>query len=435
MNSQPTVPQNVAAEEAVLGALFLDPQWAIPCVQPLLQGHEFYLQKHRWLYAAICAVYARGDPVDTITVPAELERRQQLATIGGLAALSALSTAVPSAVNVRAYARLVRAAYTRRRILDACGAAARLAYDETLPLEQVVGQAEGLFLALQDHVAYQERLRPFTAVLEELHAVAERRYRGEPTGDLPTGYTGWDRLLGGGLHPGTLTLVASRPGVGKSIILARIAAHALQQHVSTLLCSLEMPGREVAARIVHQEIGLDYRQLTDKNWAAFSTSLKPLREWPFWVDDTPELTVEDLRTKSRRLYAQHHLGLLLLDYVQLAHTYRPLNKRYQEIGRITRLLKQLALELDIPIVAASQLGRDAALRRPTLGDLRESGNQEQDADIVLFLYPPNGTAQATPLVKTEFILAKHRQGQTGAFCMALHKEKLDFVPLTTGGAR
>jgi len=411
-------PHNVEAEEATLGALLLDPKLAIPQVQSVLKGPEFYLQKHRWLYAVLLDLYARREPVDLLTVTTALEKRGQLEAVGGAVFIAQLLNAVPSAANVLSYAREVRQTHMRRRILEASSAAARLAYDVQRPIEQVVSEAEGLFLTIRDDLAYQERLQPFAQILQQLYDEAAALYHnGIPLG-VATGMPALDRLLGSGLRKGTLTIVAARPGVGKSVLLATLAVQALRRQAPTALFSIEMRGLEVAGRILQKELGLDYTR----------AGLGLLSEFPLWIDNRPRLTIEDLCTKVRQLYAQHNLGLVLLDYIQLAETHQRLDSRYLTIGHVTRELKHLAQELQIPIVAASQLGRDADHRRPTLGDLRELGNQEADADVVLLLHRPNGVDTA-PLVETEFILAKHRQGQTGLFSMVFHKAQLRFVPL------
>ena len=412
-------PHTIEAEEATLGALLIDPKWAIPQVQPMLKGPEFYLQKHRWLYAVLLDLYARHEPVDFLTVTTELAKRGQLEALGGAVFIAQLLDAVPSAANVLSYAREIQQTHVRRRILDACSAAARLAYDAQRPIEQVVTEAGGLFLTIRDDLAYQERLQPFAQTLQQLYDEAAALYHdGIPLG-VATGVPALDKLLGGGLRKGTLNIVAARPGVGKSVLLATLAVHALRLQVPTALFSIEMRGLEVTGRILQQELGLDYTR----------AGLGSCAEFPLWIDNSPRLTIEDLRTKVRQLYAQHKLGLVLLDYIQLAETHQRLDSRYLTIGHVTRELKHLAQELQISIVAASQLGRDADHRRPTLGDLRESGNQEADADVVLLLHRPNGVDNA-PLVETEFILAKHRQGQTGLFSMVFHKAQLRFVPLT-----
>ncbi len=422
-------PHTIESEEATLGALLIDPRWAIPQVQPVLKGPEFYLQKHRWLYAVLIDLYARHEPLDFLTVTTELEKRGQLEAVGGAVFITQLLDAVPSAASVVSYAREVQQTHVRRRILEACSAAARLAYDAQRPIEQVVTEAEGLFLTIRDDLAYQERLQPFAQTLQQLYDEAAALYHnGIPLG-VATGVPTLDELLGGGLRKGTLNIVAARPGVGKSVLLATLAVHALRLNVPTALFSIEMRGLEVAGRIVQKELGLDYTRLQEGDWPRFADGLGPLSEFPLWIDDSPRLAIEDLRTKVRQLYAQQQLGLVLLDYIQLAETHQRLDSRYLTIGHITRELKHLAQELQIPIVAASQLGRDADHRRPTLGDLRESGNQEADADMVLLLHRPNGVDNA-PLVETEFILAKHRQGQTGLFSMVFHKAQLRFVPLT-----
>jgi replicative DNA helicase len=421
-------PNNAQAEEATLGALLLDPHWAIPQVQPLLKGPEFYLQKHHWLYAVLLDLHACNVPVDLLTVTTELQKREQLEGLGGAAYVSSLIEAVPSAVHVVSYAREVHQTFIRRRVLEACTAAARLAYDMQLPIEKVADQAEALFLNIRDGLSHEDRLQPFDRILSQLHQEAEALYlNGVPLG-VPTGIKQLDHLLGGGLRKGTLNIVAARPGVGKSVLLATFAIHALRHHVPAAIFSIEMRGLEVAGRIIQKELGLDYTRLKEEDWPRFTDGIGTLADYPLWIDDSPRLAIEDLRTKVRRLYANHGLGLVLLDYVQLATTNQAMESRYLTIGHITRELKQLAQELQIPVVAASQLGRSADHHRPTMGDLRESGNQESDADVVLLLHRPHEIDNA-PLVETEFLLPKHRQGETGCFTMFFHKAQLRFVPL------
>jgi replicative DNA helicase len=427
--SPSTPPQNLEAEAAVLGSLLLDPQRALPKLQSLLRPQHFYLRKHRWIYEACLSLHVRRDPLDFLTLTTELKQQERLAAVGGGAYVSQLINSVPSAINVEAYARHVHEAYIRRQILQRCSEAARLAHDTQRPIEEITGAVEARFLQLRDDVAHEDRLRPLHAALEDLYDEAHKLYAGETTGDLPTGLDTLDGLLDGGLHPGTLTFVAARPGVGKSILLGNLALHTVQQGRTAVLFSLEMPDVEVAARLVLRELGLNYRHLKDEDWPAFSNGLPSLADLPLWIDDTPALSIEDLVTKVRRLYAEHDLGLVLLDYTQLATTARTYPRRYQALGHISHTLKALAQELRIPVVAAAQLGREADHRRPVLGDLRESGDLEQDADILIFLHRPNGPAPGAPLVETEIIVAKHRQGQEGQLTLALHRPQLRFVPL------
>ncbi len=425
----PKPPQNIEAEEAILGSLLIDSQHALSKVRGFLRPHHFYLLKHRWIYEAGLVIFNRQEPLDYLTLTTELERRGQLAKVGGPAYIARLANRVPTALHVETYAHHIHESYLRRFILQQCTEAARLAHDTQRPIDQVAQEVEAAFLHLRDNVGYEERLQPLHIGLNRLYDEAQRIFQNGVQADLPTGIASLDTLLGGGLHPGTLSLVAARPGVGKSIFLAQVALHTARQGKTTALFSLEMPTLEVVARVVQREIGLDYRRLQDDDWQPFTEGLARLTDLPLWLDDTPALAVEDLVTKCRRLYVEHKLGLVLLDYTQLVTTTQSFQQRYRALGHISRALKALALDLNLPVVAAAQLGRDADHRRPVLGDLRESGDLEQDADIVIFLHRPNGPAPSAPLIETEILLAKHRQGPDGSLHMALHRPQLRFVPL------
>jgi replicative DNA helicase len=414
-----------------LGSLLIDPEHALSKIRSVLKPDHFYLRKHGWIYEACLALEARGEPLDFLTLTTELERKGRLASLGGAAYIAELSNRVPSAFNVEAYARHVHESYIRRQILQRCSAAARLAYDTERSIEEITHVVEAQFLQLRDNVGYEKRLRPLRMVLQDLYDHAQRLYETGESGDLPTGIPGLDVLLEGGLHPGTLAFIAARPGVGKTVVLGNLALHTVKQGRTAVLFSLEMPDVEVASRLVLRELGLNYRHLEEGDWASLAAGLPRLADLPLWVDDTPALNVEDMVTKCRRLYTEHALGLVLVDYTQLVTTAQGFQQRYRALGHISHTLKALALELRIPVVAAAQLGRDADHRCPVLGDLRESGDLEQDADIVIFLHRPNGPTPGAPLVETEIILAKHRQGQDGQLTMALHRPQLRFVPLTT----
>ena len=431
----PLPPQNTEAEEAVLGAMLIDPR-AIPRVTPILAPDDFYRQKHGWVFRAILALRQRHDPVDYVTICDELERRDRLEAIGGSAFITRLINAVPSALHAKAYARRVHEAAVRRRVLRAASQAAQLAHREELPLDQVLDQLEQTFLQLRGQVAFEERLRPMSAVMEEAYAVLEQAHAGETSLGIASGYPDLDRLLGG-FRPGNLIIVGARPSMGKSALLAAFAAQAVHTGAPSVLFSLEMSSQEIAYRLLTMDTGVDVLRLTsgrlrDDEWPPIARHAGELAERPLWIDDTPQIGVGDLRAKARRLYAEHDLAFLLVDYLQLVRPLHSHEARYREIGEITRTLKGLAKELDIPVIAASQLSRAVEHRadqRPRLADLRESGDQEQDADVVLFIHR-EAREEKKKYQPAELIVAKNRHGQTGSIPVFWQADRIRFVSIS-----
>jgi replicative DNA helicase len=427
-------PHNIEAEEAVLGSLLIDPE-AITRVVPILSPDDFYVRKNGWIYDAILALHNRRDPIDYVTLCTELENRHQIDEIGA-SYIAQLINSVPSAINVAAYAEHVQTSAARRRMLGVASLVAQLAYATDQPLEDALAQVEGAILDLRGQIDHHDRLRPLQAIVNELYDVIATYHATERPPGIPTGIKELDALLGGGLQPATLNLVAARPGDGKSAKAARTALHAAQNGKRVALFSLEMDALEVVSRLVQIEVGLDLkRRLNDEGWRQFTDVSGRLADLPIYIDDTPDIRISDLRAKCIRLSVEQGLDLVLLDYVQLARATQRQGSRYLEVGAVSRGLKHLAQELRIPIVAAAQLGRGADGRRPTLADLRESGNLEADADTVLLLHRPDDNAdQEAPTVRTEFILAKNRQGPTGHFHMVFHKPQLRFYPIAAESA-
>ena len=427
----PTLPHSVEAEEAVLGSLLIDPE-ALFCVAPFLRPEDLYIRKHAWIYEAILALHERREPVDFLTLCNELEAQGRLEEAGGTAYLTQLINAVPTALHAEAYARLVRETAIRRRILDFSTRTACLAYDLNQSLDDVLNQIEAESLRLRGQIAFQDRLRPLSEVLRQVYDDLEETAQQGTSLGLPIGFPDLNRLLGS-FRRGNLVIVGARPSLGKSALLLSFATAAIRAGVPVVLFSLEMSAEEVGHRLLAMEAGIDTLRLQtgrvqDDEWPALAHHVGQLADLPLWVDDTPHLTTADLRAKARRLYAEHGLGLVILDYIQLAHPTRRYDSRYQEIGAVTEELKELARELRIPVIAASQVSRAVERRadkRPTLADLRESGNQEADADVVIFIYRENGPGPQA----TELIVAKHRNGPTGTAHVLWQPKRVRFVSI------
>lgn len=433
------VPHNVEAEEAVLGSLLIDPE-ALFRVSPFLTSDDFYLQKNGWLYQAILALQERREPIDFVTLCDELERQDRLEEIGGAAYVTHLINAVPSAIHVEAYGHIVEQDAIRRRLINAASRIAQIAYQEGEDIDQAVDRAEqALFSVSQRRITRD--LTPVQDVIRRYYDRIEYLYdhRDEPLG-VPTGFIDLDRLLGG-LQRSDLILIAARPSVGKTSLGISVARHAanLGQHVA--IFSLEMSSEQVVQRMVSAETGIDAQRLRlgdlqEGEWPLFVQVTGRLSDLPIFIDDTPSLSVLQMRTKARRLHAEHGIDLILVDYLQLMTTGdRWSEGRVQEVSYISRSLKGLARELDVPLVAISQLSRaveQRSDRRPILADLRASGSLEQDADVVMFIYRDEmynpGTEQQNI---AEIIIAKHRNGPTGTVQLFFRDRLAQFLDAET----
>jgi replicative DNA helicase len=433
-----TVPHNIEAEEAVLGALLIDPE-AIFRVLPFLQAEDFYLQKHRWIYQSVLRIHERRDPVDFLTLRTDLEQQDHLAAVGGDAYITQLISAVPSAFSVESYGRLVEQAAVRRRLLDAASEIARFSYDETLPVDQVVDYSEKALFGVSQKRSRRD-LQPIQEIVPRYYDHIENLYahRGEIMG-VPSGFKDIDRILGG-FQKSDLLILAARPGVGKTSLMLTFALHAAQQHKVVALFCLEMSAEQMVQRLVAQVSNIDAQRLRlghleEEEWPAFAEAIGHLSELPIYIDDTPSITVLQLRTKCRRLASERGLDMIFVDYLQLMDSDFRSDNRVQEVSYISRSLKGLAREIDVPLMTASQLSRAVEQRQdkhPVLSDLRESGSLEQDADIVMFIYRDELYDEHTenPNI-ADLMIAKHRSGPTGTVQLFFNKRLTQFADVYT----
>jgi replicative DNA helicase len=432
------IPHNVEAEESVLGSLLIDPE-ALFRVSPFLKGEDFYIQKHAWIYEAIFALHERREPVDFVTLCDELERREQLEEIGGAAYITHLINVVPSAIHVEAYGHIVEQAAVRRRLISTASQIAQLAYQETEDIDQTVDQAEqALFSVSQrritrDLAPIQEVLRRYYDRIEYLYA-----HQGEPLG-VPTGYVDLDRLLGG-LQRSDFVIVAARPSVGKTSLCLSMGRNAARHGQRVAVFSLEMSAEQIVQRLISAETGIDSQRLRlgnlrEEEWPLFVQATGKLADLAVFIDDTPSISALQLRTKARRLHAEHGLDLIVVDYLQLMTGDVRSENRVQEVSFISRSLKALARELDVPVVAASQLSRAVEQRtdkRPVLADLRESGSLEQDADVVMFIYRDEMYHPETERQHiADIIVSKHRNGPTGTIQLFFRSHMAQFLDAET----
>ncbi len=433
-----TVPQNIEAEEAVLGALLIDPE-AIFRVLSFLRADHFYLRKHRWIYEAIVALHEQREPLDFLTLTTELEQREHLEAIGGSAYVSQLINSVPSAINIESYAHMVEETSIRRNLLDTAGDIAKYAYDEEQSINEVVDRSERSLFAISQKRASRD-LRPVQEVVESYYSWVENLYehRGEVMG-VPSGFRDLDKLLGG-FQRSDLLILAARPGVGKTSVMLTLALKAAERGRTTAIFSLEMSAEQLVQRMVSGLSRVDAQRLRlgnllDDDWPRFTEAIGHLAELPIFIDDTPALTPIQLRTKCRRLHSEHGMDIVFVDYLQLMTSGSRIENRVQEVSYLSRSLKALAREMDVPVMTASQLSRAVEKRQdkhPVLSDLRESGSIEQDADVVMFIYRDELYHEDTELKNiAEVMVAKHRSGPTGSIQLFFNKRLTQFLDATT----
>ncbi|MHB0877098.1 MAG: replicative DNA helicase [Anaerolineae bacterium] len=429
-------PQNIEAEQSVLGSLLIDPD-AVIRIAPFLRPDDFYRQTHGVIYAAILELHERREPADFVTLTDALDRRAQLEQVGGASYLTSLLNVVPTAIHVEFYARIVERNAVLRRLIDAATRIATLAYDSPeADADDAVDKAEQILFS----VAERRLTRDVTPIQEVLREYYERigylyTHQGELVG-VPTGFTKLDRLLGG-MQKSDLVILAARPGVGKTSLLLSMALNAARRFRQRIaVFTLEMSKEQIAQRLVASETGIDSQRLrtgslTEDEWPRFEHAISTLNGLTMFFDDTPAISTTELRTKVRRLAAEYGIDLVMVDYLGLMQTSSKSENRVQEISAISRALKNLAREVNIPVVAASQLSRALESRqdkRPMLSDLRDSGSIEQDADVVMFIYRDQVYNPDTDQPNiAELIVAKHRNGPTGMVPLYFRNELAQFL--------
>ncbi len=410
-------PHNMEAEQSVLGSLLIDRD-AIIRVASYLKGEDFYVSANATVYRAIQDLYNRREPTDFVTLSDELDRRGTLDEIGGVGYLSSLLSAVPTAVHVEYYGRIVERTSTLRRLIDAGTSIVGIGYQDNVDTEDALDSAEQALFQVSQHRTTKD--------FQSIHDVIDRFFdqleylqnnRDELVG-VPSGFTDLDRLTGG-LQRSDLVIVAARPSMGKTAFALGVAYGAAVQHGRTVgIFSLEMSAEQLVQRLLSTESGIDSHKIRlgnidDREWEEISRAFGRLSEAKIFIDDSASAGIMDIRSKARRLQAEQGLDLVIVDYLQLMSGRRSEN-RVQEISEISRGLKGLARELNVPVVALSQLSRAVESRsdhRPLLSDLRDSGAIEQDADIVMFIYREEKyDVHSDRKGIAELIVAKHRNG-------------------------
>ncbi|MBU0511750.1 MAG: replicative DNA helicase [Chloroflexi bacterium] len=442
-SNQPSGPQIVPhsreAEEAVIGAILINPE-AYYDVAEFLRGEDFYIHRHRWIWNAFTRLHESRSPIDFLTLTEELDQQGQLAEVGGPAYLTTLINNVPSSLHAAAYGRIIEETAVRRGMLEAANRIAKLAYDEEAGLEAVMNDAEKAVFGVSERRMTRD-LAPIQEVLSEYYdRVGELAARPDEIRGVPTGFIDLDKLLAG-LQPSDFLIIAGRPGMGKSGFVLSVAKNAAQTHKKHVaIFSLEMSNEQLVQRLIAQETGIDSQRLrtgklADHEWPLFTHAIEVLSDTRIFLDDTPAITPLQLRTKCRRLHLEYRLDLIIVDYLQLMSGDTRTDNRVQEVSYISRNLKVLARELNVPVLAAAQLSRaveQRADKRPVLSDLRESGSLEQDSDIVMFIYRPE-VYEDDPAKQNiaEIIISKHRNGPVGNVQLIFRKNLAKFENAVT----
>jgi replicative DNA helicase len=434
-----TPPQDIAAEQCVLGGMMLSKD-AIADVVEVLRGPDFYKPAHQAVYDAIIDLYGRGEPADAVTVAAELSKRGDIARIGGAPYLHTLISSVPTAANAGYYAKIVQERAILRRLVEAGTRIVQLAYS-TGDADDVVDQAQAEVYAVTERRASEDYLRLseiMEGALDEIDAINSRG--GQLTG-VPTGFADLDQLTNG-LHPGQLVIVAGRPSLGKSALAVDFLRSAAIKHgLPSCIFSLEMGRNEITMRLLSAESRVPLHSMrsgtmTDQDWTRLARRMGEVSSAPLFIDDSPNMSLMEIRAKCRRLKQRHDLRLVIVDYLQLMSSPRRVENRQQEVSEFSRSLKLLAKELDVPVVALSQLNRgpeQRADKKPQLSDLRESGSLEQDADVVILLHREDAYERESPRAgEADLIVAKHRNGPTATVTVAFQGHYSRFVDMAVG---
>ncbi len=430
-------PHNIDAEQSVLGAILIDKE-AVNTASEILTASDFYEGQHQQIFEAMMALYERRSPIDIVTLTAELKKTFQGKSAGdkntiGSSVLTDLVNAVPTAANVEQYARIIKDASIKRSLIKISGEITTLSFDDNKEVREVLDVAESSVFA----ISQGNTIRGFIPIKQSLAAsfdrIDELHKSGAGLRGVTTGFTDLDTMLSG-MQASNLLILAARPGTGKTAMAMNIA-----QHVGVVakkpigIFSLEMSQEELVDRLLVGQADVDaWRlktgKLSEEDFTKLSEAMGQLADAPIFIDDTPGITISEMRTKARRLHLEHNIGMIVVDYLQLVNPGKKLESRVQEVSVVSQFLKNLARELKIPVIALSQLSRAVEHRgepRPQLADLRESGAIEQDADVVMFLYKADMEMTGSTL-PVKLLVAKHRNGPTGEIDLLFRGDRIRF---------
>ncbi len=437
MTELKTPPQALEAEQAALGSLLIDKD-AIVRIADLVSPEDFYSDKHRLVFDAMLTLYQKHEPIDIVSLSTVLQERGQLDTIGGRSFLVSLSNAVPTAANVIQYAKIIQKKSTLRRLLSAATSMVQLGHQETEDVSTLLDQAEQSLFSVSQRYLKQNFINIRDILDEAFDRIDKLHHEGGGLRGIPTGFTQLDNILGG-LQKSDLIVLAARPSVGKTSLALDIARHVgITSKLPVGVFSLEMSKEQLVDRLLSSQADVELwkmrtgRLKDDEDFQRIGHAMGLLAEAPIYIDDSATSNILEIRTKARRLQAEHKgLGLIVIDYLQLMES-RSGENRTQEISEITRGLKSIARELNVPVLALSQLSRAVEAERPPipkLAHLRESGSIEQDADVVLFIYRPavyDPDIEAEKKNLAEIFVAKHRNGPTGRVRLSFIERRASF---------
>lgn len=432
-------PHSYEAEESVLGSLLIDSE-AMTHVADVLQPEDFYKEAHRQLYLCCQELYQHSEPIDVVSLSNQARAKKMLTAIGGEVAITHLATVVPTAGNVVHYARIVQKCASLRRLISAAATINDMGFNEEREMETTLDEAEQLLFAVSRAHRYQHFTKIADALTEAFERI-DRLHKGDQgLRGITTGFPSLDLRLAG-WQKSDLIIVAARPSMGKTTLALDFARHAALAGVPVGLFSLEMSKEQVVDRLLAAHAHVDlWRMRTGKleshgefdDFARLGHAMGELSEAPIFIDDATSSTVMGMRAMARRLQAERGLGLLIVDYLQLMESHRAVENRVQEVSEISRGLKKLAIELNIPIIALSQLSRAVEMRadqRPKLSDLRESGSIEQDSDVVLFIHRESARdTDDTGAHDITLMISKHRNGPTGEVPLRFHTRYVTCLP-------
>jgi replicative DNA helicase len=437
-----TPPQDIAAEQSVLGGMLLSKD-AIADVVEVVRSTDFYRPAHQTIFDVVLDLYGKGEPADAVTVSAELTRQGEIGRVGGAPYLHTLLASVPTAANAGFYARIVAEQAILRRLVEAGTRIVQLGYGAAGAgdVDDIVDRAQQSIYDVterrtsEDYAILEELMAP---TMDELEAISGR---GGMLAGVPTGFADFDALTNG-LHPGQLVVLAARPGVGKSTMGLDIArACSIRHRLGSVIFSLEMTKTEITMRLLSAESQIPLHNMRngtmrDEEWVKLAQCMGRIAEAPLFIDDSPNMSMMEIRSKARRLKQRHNIQLVVVDYLQLMTGNKRAESRQQEVSELSRSLKLLAKELEVPVIAMSQLNRGPEQRtdkRPQLSDLRESGAIEQDADIVILLYREDMIEPESPRAgEADLIVAKHRNGRTDTVTVSSQLHYSRFVDMARG---
>jgi len=435
-----TPPHDLAAEQCVLGGMLMSKD-AISDVMEVIRPADHYRPAHQLVHEAILELYGRGEPADPVTVSDLLAKRGELARVGGGAYLHTLIASVPTAANAGYYARIVRERAILRRLVEVGTRIVQLGYAGDGDADELVDRAQAEIYGVTERRVTEDFL-PLSEImpgaLDEIEAIGSRG--GVMTG-VPTGFADLDALTNG-LHAGQMVVIAARPAIGKSTLALDLArAAAVKHRMAAVLFSLEMSRNEITMRLLSAEARVPLHamrtgQMGEEDWTRLARRMSEVVDAPLYIDDSPNMSMVEIRSKCRRLKQRHDLRMVIVDYLQLMSSPRRVENRQQEVSEMSRSLKLLAKEIDVPVVAISQLNRGPEQRndkRPLLSDLRESGSIEQDSDVVILLHREDAYERESPRAgEADLIIAKHRNGPTTTVTVAFQGHYSRFVDMAPG---